>query len=308
MSLRARLLNGWLRRVERPAMARAAGPESLRKRFDLQARLFFHAPRGTQTRWRVLEHGSRNIKALEVLPRELSNDAVILYLHGGGFVFGSPRGYAAMLAQLARRLGVRAVLPRYRLAPEAPFPAAFDDARIAWEGLLRSGVPAKRIVIGGDSAGGALALSLLGQLIKDGADLPAGVFCFSPLTDVNFEGESFRSNALAEVVLPAERASSMAQMYLNGQNANDPQVSPLFANFEGSPPVWITVGDTEILRDDARRMVEVLDNAGVSTTFAEKRDLPHVWPLFHNILPEARRTLDDLAEWIRQELAKQGES
>ncbi len=308
MSVMARILNGWLRRVERPAMTRAAGPEALRRRFDFQARLFFHAPRGTQMRWQTLEHEARTVEALEVVPRTLESDTVLLFLHGGGFVFGSPRGYSALVAQLAKRLDARAVIPRYRLAPEAPFPAAFDDVRTAWDGLLQSGVPPEKIVIGGDSAGGALTLSLLGQLIQDGAALPAAAFCFSPLTDLSFGGESFRSNAQVEAVLPVERAREMAQLYLNGVDAENPQASPLFANFVGAPPVWITAGDTEILRDDARRVAQIMGRDGVDVTYIEVHDLPHVWPLFHNILPEARSTLDNLAGWIRRELVKQGES
>ena len=128
--------------------------------------------------WQVLTRDQSCVDALEVVPHKLNSDAVLLYFHGGGFVFGSPRTHAALVAQLAHRLSARAVLPRYHLAPEAPFPAAFDDARTAWEGLLQSGVPPHRIIIGGDSAGGALALSLLGQLVADQAAMPGAVFLF----------------------------------------------------------------------------------------------------------------------------------
>ena len=125
---------------------------------------------------------------------------------------------------------------------------------------------------------------------------------------MRFVSESFRKNAVCEAVLAAGRADETGQMYLNGTDAKDPRVSPLFANFKGAPPVWITVGDTEILLDDGRGMARALDDVGVDVTFVEERDLPHVWPIFHNILTEARQTLDDLADWIRQVLARQGES
>jgi acetyl esterase/lipase len=308
MSLRAKLLNGWLRRVEKPAMARAKSPAALRKRMDMQARLLFHAPRGTQMQWQVLEQGQSRVDVLEVVPRDLTSDLVVLYLHGGGFVFGSPSAYSALAGQLARRLGARVILADYRLAPEHPFPAAFDDVRTAWDGLVRSGVLPDRIVIGGDSAGGALTLSLLGQLAAEKAPMPAAAFCFSPLTDMTYGGDSFRLNAKADAVLPAEGAHAMAEMYLNGADPKDPQISPLYASFSGAAPVWITVGDTEILHDDARRMVQVLQRDGVNVTYKEQQDLPHVWPLFHNILPEARHTLDELAGWITQTQARQGES
>ncbi|MEW9921230.1 alpha/beta hydrolase [Marimonas sp. MJW-29] len=303
MSLRARLLNGWLRRVEKPFLARCEDPKLLRNRFETTARLLFHPPRGTQMQWHVLEHGQRRIEVLDVVPRELESDGVILYLHGGGFVFGSPRVYAAMAAQIGKRLKARAVLPKYRLAPEAPFPAAFEDVRLAWDGLIGSGVQPGQIVIGGDSAGGALALGLLGQLVAEKMPLPAGVFCFSPLTDMTYSGESFAKNAEAEVLLAAERASHMAELYLAGHSHTDPRVSPLFADFQVAPPVWISVGDTEILYDDARRMAARLKEQGVAATLHEGRDLPHVWPMFHNTLPEARETLDALAACLRQRLA-----
>lgn len=308
MSLRARLLNHWLRQVEKPAMARADDPALMRDRFERHAKLFFRAPRGTTRQWIALEQGPHRIDALDVVPANLQDDTVLLYIHGGGFVFGSPRTHAAMAAQLGHRLQARVVLPRYRLAPEAPFPAAFDDVRLAWDALCASGVRPERIMIGGDSAGGALALSLLGQLVADRAALPAGVFCFSPLTDMSHSGESFRANARREALLPASRAGDMGQMYLGGHSVDDPRVSPLKADYVGAPPVWITVGDTEILHDDARRMAARLQEAGVHATLRERTDLPHVWPIFHNVLPEGRETLDEVAGWIRQQLGSPAES
>ncbi|MDF3414561.1 alpha/beta hydrolase [Sulfitobacter sp. M57] len=289
-------------------MARAQDPAQLRRRIEMHARWFFRIPRGTRTQWQALGDGQHRVDTLDVVPRNLSSDKVVLYLHGGGFVFGSPKVYAALAGQLAQRLGARVVLPRYRLAPEHIFPAASDDVRAAWDGLLRSGIAPDRIVIGGDSAGGALTLSLLHRLGQEQGLMPAAAFCFSPLTDLTFSGESFRKNAKVEAVLPAERAHSMAEMYLQNGNPKDPQVSPIFGHFNGAAPVWITVGDTEILYDDARRMVQVLIESGVDVTFVEQQDLPHVWPLFHDILPEARQTLNNLADWIRQIPARQGES
>lgn len=308
MSFIAQLLNTGLRIIEKPALARAAEPVTIRNRFERSARLLFHGPKHVQTRWQGLLHPKGDAAVLEIVPMDRSSDAVIFYIHGGGFLFGSPRTHAALAGQLAHLLGARAVVPRYRLAPEHPFPAAFDDLRQAWEALVASGVDPKRVVIGGDSAGGALALCFLAALLAEKAELPAAVFCFSPLTDLSFSGDSMRTNAKAEVILPAARASEMAEMYLDGHPPDDPKVSPLCADFTGSCPVWITVGDTEILRDDARRMVARLEGQGVPTTFAEQHDLPHVWPLFHNMLPEARQTLDEVTDWLRGQLRSRDES
>lgn len=299
MSFVARLLNGFLRTIEKPALAGATDPVKIRRRFELNARLLFHAPRGPQMQWQTLEQGPRRVETLQILPKGTRTKQVILYIHGGGFLFGSPKTHAAMVAVLVKRLGARAVMPRYRLAPEHPFPAAFDDVRTAWDGLIASGVDPKDIVIGGDSAGGALALSVLGSLVAEKAALPGAVFCFSPLTDLTFSGQSIQSNAEIEALLPAAKAEELAQMYLAGHATVDPKVSPLQATFAGAPPVWIAVSDTEILLDDARRMAAQLEQGGVDVTYVQEQALPHVWPIFHNVLPEGRQTLDALAKWIK---------
>ncbi|QFT58641.1 Monoterpene epsilon-lactone hydrolase [Sulfitobacter sp. THAF37] len=308
MSLLRPVLNAYLRLVEKPRLARSSAPEQMRGNLERQARLFFRAPRGTRQNWQILQAGERRVEALEVVPRDLASDAVILYIHGGAFVFGSPGTHAAMLGRIAALSGTRAVLPRYRLAPESPFPAAADDVRAAWDGLIAAGVDPARVVLGGDSAGGTLALGLLSQLLQEGAARPAGVFCFSPLTDLTYSGDSFRQNARAEAILVASRAAELADMYLAGRRADDPAVSPLFADFAGAAPVWLTVGDTEILRDDSHRMAAHLRAQGVDVSLTEAHDLPHVWPIFHNSLPEARHSLRDVSVWIRQRLETAAES
>ena len=295
MSIRRRLLNLWLRTVEKRRM-RTGSVAQLRRALDLQARLFFHAPRGTKSSWS--KYGG--IPCLEMTPFATDPSQVLFYIHGGGFVFGSPNTHGAMAANLAQRFGARAVLPRYRLAPEAPFPAAPQDVRAAWDGLLASGVAARNVVIGGDSAGGALAFGLIATLNAEGADMPCAVFGLSPLTDLTFSGASFAKNVQSDVVLPAERAAELGELFLRGQSGDLPSVSPLFGDFKGGPPAWITVGNSEILLDDARSLSARLQAQGADTTLVVTNDLPHVWPIFHNILPEGRQTLETLAAWIKQ--------
>ena len=305
MSFQRHLINRWLRMVEKPRIARATTPEPLRRALEFQSRLFFHAPRGTRKSWTTLGP----IDALEMVPPAGAGaDKTVFYIHGGGFAFGSPKTHAAMAAHLAQRIGARAVLPKYRLAPEHPYPAAPDDVRAAWDGLMALDIAAKDVVVGGDSAGGALAFGLLNDLVKEKAPLPAGTFGFSPLVDLSYSGDSFRSNAEADVVLPASSAPALSDLFLGGQPCEDPRVSPLNGAFQGASPVWMTVGDTEILRDDARRLTQLCKTQGVDATLVEVHDLPHVWPIFHNILPEGRQTLDQLGAWIRQLPGWQGES
>lgn len=296
MSWARPVLNSWLRFTEKPYLARVQDPLELRRGFEKKARLYFHAPFGTQRSWATL--GDR--PALTVRPRgEDGTGPTILYFHGGAYVFGSPRTHAAMLANLARQVGGSAILPDYRKAPDAPFPAAVDDARAVWTDLLQTGVDPNRVIMGGDSAGGGLALALLAQLLTDKAPLPAGLFALSPLTDMTYSGQSVRGNEAADVILPASRTGDLTELYLGAQDPADPRASPLFADFKGAPPIHLSVGTTEILRDDSIRLNDSLDTQGVEVQLELAEDLPHVWPIFHNILPEARATLERIARWVR---------
>lgn len=294
MSFQAQLLNQWLRLTEKPQLARASDPAAFRRRFETKASVFFHAPRGTRRAWESLGSG----RALNVTPTRATKQPVILYFHGGGYVFGSPRTHSAMLATLAKYTGTSALLPEYPLAPEEPYPAAINRAANAYHACLDRGIDPADLIMGGDSAGGGLALALLARLIAEKAPLPAGVFAFSPLVDLRFSGDSFKANAQSDVVLPAQRAADMAEFYLAGHSPDDPDVSPLYGDFRGAPPVWLTVGDTEILYDDSVRMAAHLTSQNVPVTLCVEHDLPHVWPIFHNVLPEARATLRELAKWI----------
>lgn len=305
MSLIRPVLNAYLRGFEKRRLARTADIDKIRRDFERSARWFFRAPRGTERHQLVLDGCC---DCLEVRPATRQGDLVIFYIHGGGFVFGSPETHAPMLAELARRVGARVVLPRYRLAPENPCPAAIDDVEQAYLALIASGVDPAHVFIGGDSAGGTLMFNLLGQIIAKGWPLPRGAFGLSPFADFAHEGASFVANARREAVLPAARADELVQMYLDGSDSTDPRVNPLRAQYRGGPPVWLCVGDTEILRDDARRMRDLMQDQAVQVTFLEEHDLPHVWPIFHNILPEARRTLDSLAAWIKAVPSMAGES
>lgn len=290
------VLNFWLRHVEKTRMRRGS-MATLRRALEVQARVFFHPPRGTVRTRR--DFGG--IPCIALTPPAASADRVLFYIHGGGFVFGSPETHGAMAATLAQRIGATAILPRYRRAPEHPFPAALQDVREAWEGLIASGVDPRHVVLGGDSAGGALAFGLIADLCAEKTPMPGAVFGLSPLTDLTHSGDSFRANAARDVILPAERAVELAQLYLQGRQGDDPAISPLLAEFNGAPPVWMTVGDTEILLDDSRRMQMRLQAQNVTAELVVMRDLPHVWPLFHNVLPEGRQTLAALARWIRQQ-------
>lgn len=299
MSWQGAVFNRVLRLTEKPYLARVSDPEALRVRFRRRARLFFPVPRAVPVT--EVPGGLRVGGAPGAGP-------VILYFHGGAFVFGAPETHKGLVGRLSQLAGMPVVLPRYRLAPEHPFPAAIEDARAAYEALLAQGVAADRIVLGGDSAGGALALSLLGDLCARGMPQPAASFAFSPVTDLTFSGESLRTNAGRDVMLPVARTQDLGGTYLQGADPRDPRASPLYADFGGAGPVWLTVGATEILLDDTRRMAARLRAQGVPVEEVIAGDLPHVWPFSWRWLPEAEATLRDLAGWIRQVLPPSAES
>lgn len=294
MSLRRRLVNLQLRLFEKPYLSREADPSVLRKGFEDRARFWFRPPRGS-----VFERQEiGGVPVLWALGPGVTRRAgpAVLYFHGGGYVFGSSMTHRAMLAQLSALAGLPACLPDYRLAPEHPFPAALEDA-LAVFGALRG--HSGGVILGGDSAGGGLALASLGEILRYGKARPAGCFALSPLVDLTFSGDSLRVNAAADVMLPANRTGDVAQLYLQGADPADPRATPLHAGFAGAGPVWLAAGDTEILLDDTRRMAMHLRAQGVAVTEIIAHDLPHVWPMLHNILPEAQATLRDLAGWIR---------
>lgn len=291
MSVIRRGLNTYLRWTEKRKLAQATDIDALRRSLEVRARLFFHGPLGTRYAWDSLN----GVPVQWAMAKGVSPDQtpVLLYFHGGGYVFGSTDTHRAMMAQLSKRTGLPVCMVDYRLAPEHPFPAAVIDAVAAYTGLAD-----RPVILGGDSAGGGLALALLAEILREGLPPPLGTFALSPLTDMTFSGASLRENEASEVMLPAARIAEISEAYLADAAADDPRASPLFADFAGAPPVWLTVGSTEILRDDTTRLAEKLGAQGVDVTLRIEDDLPHVWPIFHNILPEARRTLDHLADWI----------
>jgi len=298
VSLRLHLLAPLLRVFAKRRIAKEIRPVEIRGRFERAARWLFRTPPYTLLRETELGGG---LPALVISTRPGSHPPragkALLYFHGGGFLVGSPQTHAGMLARLARLARCEVIAPAYRLAPEHPFPAAAEDARAAWDGLIARGYAPGDIVLGGDSAGGNLALGLLADCLARGAR-PAGLLAFSPVTDLTFSGASIRENAAADMLLPAARQDDLLALYLQGAPADDPRASPLFAEFPVPPPAFLQFSTTEILRDDSLRMAARLRAAGGVVETDAWAGLPHVWVLFDGWIPQARAGLERAAAFL----------
>ncbi len=292
MSIRLTLTNFLLRTIERRALARIKEPTKIRRRMEFQTRLFFRPKRGTAISREALAFGQSSVSALKI---GSGDQGALLYLHGGAYIFGSAKTHRRFAAKLAEDNALTAYSVNYRLAPEHPFPAAIDDALTAYQALLGRGL--KNITIAGDSAGGGLALALLHIILAKGLPAPRAVVAFSPLTDQTMQSQSLKENAKSEAMLPAERMGEVRDMYIT-EDFKNPLASPLFGDFKNAPPVFLSVGTREILRDDTLAMAAKLRAQNVPVTLEILENAPHVWPFFHGRLPEADATLKKLQTFL----------
>jgi epsilon-lactone hydrolase len=222
---------------------------------------------------------------------------VIFYLHGGGYVAGSPVTHRPITAALARLSRRRVFALDYRLAPEHRFPAAVDDALAGYRWLLEQGIAPEALTLVGDSAGDGLVLASLVRARAEVLPLPATAICFSPWTDLTATGDSLRTSN-ARCALRPENVAALARLYLGGASARHPYASPLFADLEGLPPLLVQVGADEILLDDARRVHDRILAAGGSSTLQVFPGVFHAWHLLDGFVPEAREALDNAATFI----------
>ncbi|HEV7719255.1 MAG TPA: alpha/beta hydrolase [Arsenicitalea sp.] len=232
---------------------------------------------------------------------DVDDARVFLLLHGGGYNAGSPKTHRKLAAHLSQATNMRVLVPDYRLAPEHPFPAGVKDALLAYGWLLSEGRRADDIIVGGDSAGGGLALSMLLALREAGGAMPRAAVLMAPWTDLSCSGESYETLRERDPIITRENLLQAAGWYAAHRDLADPMASPLFADLSGLPPMLIHAGGDEVMVDDSRMFAERASAAGVSVTC---KIFPGLWHVFHTAtpdVPESAQAIEEIGAFVRDQ-------
>ncbi len=271
----------------------------LRLGMDQSAALTFPAREDVELHETVL----LTVPALRITPATVSETA-ILYFHGGAFFAGSPRSHVGLASEIAVRSHATVFVVDYRRAPEFTYPAALHDGIAAYRGLLNLGYAPQQIMVGGDSAGATHALNLVLNRRDQGDVLPAGIFLLSPFVDLSLSSPSVRSNARIDPMLTAQALRRGVESYRGYLQANDPRISPLFADLTGLPPLLIQAGSNEILHDDSIKLSDHAAQAGVIVHYHIYQGMWHNFQMFAGYIPAARQALNEIAHFVRQYLPR----
>ena len=231
--------------------------------------------------------------------KNVNTKSIIVYLHGGGYCFGSSlTTHKVGLTRLAKQTRLVCYSVDYRLAPEHQYPAALDDALIAWNHIVSQN-PNCNIILAGDSAGGGLSLALMMYLRDNNKRLPDGLMLFSPWTALTCSGETYQTKAKYDPMFTTNMPKDSAKNYVpEGVKKTDPYISPLYGSFTNLPRTLILVGENEILLDDSRLLAQKANKSGVDIEIDIWPNMFHDWWLFGSFIPETIQVLDKAANWI----------
>jgi len=242
------------------------------------------------------------VKCERIAPIGALEGRRLLYLHGGGYVGGSPRSHRPLVARLAEAARSAAFSLEYRIAPEHPHPAALEDAVAAYRELMAQGVWPERTIIAGDSAGGGLAVAVAMQLKAQGLPQPAGLFVISPWADLTQSHQTYQTKSADDPMITRARLDECAQDYLNGADPRAPSASPVFGDFSDLAPLLIQVGSEEALLGDSLVLAERAGQARVEVRLEIWPEMIHVWHAFGGQLSAARRAIAAAGAWMDQKL------
>lgn len=287
-SLMAKMTAAAVKRLVQPTFTPGYPLHKQRKRLDLLQK-FAPLPLGVEK----IEITLAGIPAWRLTPLA-ARRGQLLYLHGGGYVCGSPQSHGDMAARIAKQTGLITTLIDYRLAPEHPFPAGLDDAVCAYQELANHGP----VYIAGDSAGGGLTLALVQRIQQTELPPPVALLLLSPLTDLSCSGDSFEQRAGRDKLLTPGWIREAVPAYCRGESVDNPLVSPLNADFSGFPATLIQVGSEEILYSDSVRLHQRMQQAGVRVVLSEYPEMWHVFQLHAGYMPEAKQAVKELAAFV----------
>jgi len=243
------------------------------------------------------------LRAMWAIPDRAHADRVLFSIHGGGFVGGSIYTHRKLFAHLAKAIGARALSIDYTLVPDGgAYPVPLDEALTAYRWLIGQGVNASHIAVAGDSAAASLALAMQLRARDQGLALPAATLLMSPWVDFEVIGETMQSNAAKEALFTAQQIKQLADGYRGGTTAQDPHITPLYADLTGFGPIYIQVGEQELLLDDSRRLAERARQAGVEVRLDIFPEMQHTFQMMAGRAPEADDAIRRFAEWARPKL------
>ncbi len=248
------------------------------------------------------EHGTLAGRPTEVFtPKGWTEaDPTMLYLHGGGYIVCSPATHRDLVSRIALASGARTIAIDYRKAPEHPFPIPIDDAESAYRELLASGIPAGRMFVGGDSAGGGLTLALLQRLRDANVPLPRAGVLLSPWVDLDFQGETIPTNARFDY-LPAKGLAFGRDHYLQGQDTKHPHASAVHADLRGLPPLLMQTGSAELFLAENVRLAARAREHGVTMTHEVEPGMIHVFQAFASFVPECEPAIVRIGAFVREQ-------
>ena len=284
-----------LTQLVRPrAIGHASTLDDIRRQYDYMSERYGALPRDA-----VVERAQLGqVKGEWIRVEETQPQRLLFYLHGGGYIAGSPETHRPLVARLCKSSAAAALSVAYRLGPEFPFPAALRDAVDAYRFLVGKGFPAKSIVLAGDGSGGGLAFATLLAIRNANLPMPAACLAMSPWVDLSLSGWSVLENARNDTVLSWELLFVSARHYLQSANPCDVYASPVFANFRDFPPVMVHAGSKELLRDDASRIGELAASANVPVSVEIYDGMHHVFQAYP-YAPEAKVSLNRLGQFVR---------
>lgn len=297
-SLRTKTFNFLMRSLVKPAVTRSTLSAERFRKIQALDQKYAHKlslPKDVIEKTSLLN----NVPGITISKdkRYQTEDGIILYLHGGGYLFGSPHGYKRLTWPIAKQCDMPMVLIDYRMAPDHVYPAALEDSIAAYKALIDQGY--SNVFIMGDSAGGNLTLATLLKLRELALPAPCAAVVISPWTDLSMSGESAVYNAKKDPYIPGgPQQIEAAKLYAGETPLDDPMLSPAFADYNGiTTPLKITVGEPEVLLDDAKRVAEAAIKGGVKVDFKVWPDMAHVFPLF-SILPEGRACAKEIVAFV----------